>query len=194
MLDSQHAVLVGIDVSKEYLDVDLAPSRAPLRLPNGPLGYDAIVQRLSAMEIRVIVIEATGGYERAVVAQLMVAGMPVVVVNPRQVRDFARAQGRLAKTDRLDAAVLADFGLAIQPPQRALPDVETLQMREKLARRRQLVQMLTAESNRLEHATNAAVRGSIESVLELLRRTCNRSKTIWIRPSGALPRGRRKLS
>jgi transposase len=159
---------VGIDVSKEYLDMDFAPNREPLRLPNTPVGHRAIVERLSAMEMRVIVIEATGGYERAVVAELMAAGMPVVVVNPRQVRDFARAQGRLAKTDQLDAAVLADFGRAIQPPQRPLPDAETLQMREKLARRRQLVQLATAESNRLGHATNLAVRRSIECVLKLL--------------------------
>ncbi len=170
MLDSQNAVSVGIDVSKENLDTDFAPNRGPFRLPNTPAGHAAIVERLAAMEIRVIVIEATGGYERAVVAELMVAGMPVVVVNPRQVRDFARAQGRLAKTDRLDAAVLADFGLAIQPPQRPFPDAETRQMREKLARRRQLVQMVTAESNRLEHVTNPAVRRSIESVLKLLRK------------------------
>jgi transposase len=160
----------GIDVSKEYLDLDLAPNREPLRVPNTSAGHATLVERLSARKIRVIVIEATGGYERAVVAELIAAGMPVAVVNPRQVRDFARAQGRLAKTDQLDAAALADFGLAIRPPQRPLPDEETLQMREKLARRRQLVQMFTAESNRLEHVANRAVRRSIESVLDLLRK------------------------
>jgi transposase len=158
----------GIDVSKEHLDLDFAPNREPLRAPNTSAGHATLVERLSARKIRVIVIEATGGYERAVVAELIAAGMPVAVVNPRQVRDFARAQGRLAKTDQLDAAALADFGLAIRPPQRPLPDEETLQMREKLARRRQLVQMFTAESNRLEHVTNRAVRRSIESVLDLL--------------------------
>jgi len=150
--------------------MDFAPNREPLRLPNTPVGHRAIVERLSTMEIRVIVIEATGGYERAVVTQLMAAALPVAVVNPRQVRDFARAQGRLAKTDQLDAAVLADFGLAIQPPQRPLPDAEALQTREKLARRRQLVQMVTAESNHLEHTTNPAVRQSIQCVLKLLHK------------------------
>lgn len=170
MPDSQHAISVGIDVSKENLDLDFAPNRGPLRHPNAPVGHAAIIERLSAMGVRVIVIEATGGYQQTIVAELMAANMPVVVVNPRQVRDFARAQGRLAKTDQLDAAVLADFGLVMQPPQRSLPDAKTLQMREKLARRRQLVQMVGAESNRLEHATNPAVRKSIACVVKLLRK------------------------
>jgi len=166
----QQGISVGIDVSKETLDVDFAPSREPLRFPNTLVGHAGLVKKLSGMEICLIVIEATGGYERAIVAELAAAGLPVVVINPRQVRDFARAQGRLAKTDQLDAAVLADFGLAIQPPQRPLPDAEILQMQEKLARRRQVVEMITAETNRLEHATAAAVRRSINAVLKLLRR------------------------
>lgn len=165
---SQHGISVGIDVSKENLDVDFAPTREPLRLANDPAGHAALVKRLSAMDIRVIVIEATGGYERAIVAELAAASLPVVVVNPRQVRDFARALGRLAKTDQIDAAVLADFGHAIQPPQRPLADAETRQMQEKLARRRQLVDMITAETNRLEHVTTAGVRRSIAAVLKLL--------------------------
>jgi transposase len=166
----QEGLSVGIDVSKESLDVDFAPSREPLRFTNAPADHAAIVTRLSSVKIRIIVLEATGGYERAIVAELAAAGLPVVVVNPRQVRDFARALGRLAKTDAIDAAVLADFGLAIQPPQRPLPDAEALQMQEKLARRRQVVEMLTAETNRLEHATTASVRRSIEAVLHLLRK------------------------
>jgi transposase len=167
---SQQGVSVGIDVSKENLDVDFAPTREPLRLTNDPAGHAALVKRLCKTNIRVIVIEATGGYERAVVAELAAAGLPVVVVNPRQVRDFARALGRLAKTDQLDATVLADFGQAIQPPQRPLADAETRQMQERLARRRQLVEMLTAETNRLEHATAPAVRQSITVVREMLRK------------------------
>jgi transposase len=165
---SQQGISVGIDVSKENLDMDFAPTREPLRVANDPTGHAAIVKRLSAREVRVIVIEATGGYERAIVAELAAARLPVVVVNPRQVRDFARALGRLAKTDQIDAAVLADFGLAIQPPQRPLADAETQQMREKLARRRQVVGMITAETNRLEHATTAIVRRSIAAVLKVL--------------------------
>jgi transposase len=167
--NSEQAVSVGIDVSKENLDMDFAPTRGPVRCANTPAGHAVIVTHLSAMNVRVIVIEATGGYERALVAELAAAGLPVVVVNPRQVRDFARALGRLAKTDQIDAAVLADFGLAIQPPQRPLPDAETVQMREKLTRRRQVVEMITAETNRQEHATTPAVRRSVEAVLKVLR-------------------------
>lgn len=167
-------VSVGIDVSKQSLDVDFAPTRESLHVANDPAGHAALVQRLSQEGIRVIVVEATGGYERAVVAELAAAGLPVVVVNPRQVRDFARAQGRLAKTDQIDAAVLADFGWVMRPPQRPLPSAEIAQMREKLARRRQVVEMVTAETNRLEHATTRAVRQSIEAVLKLLRKQLQR--------------------
>jgi transposase len=165
----QDGISVGIDVSKENLDVDFAPTREPMRFANTPAGHAAIVKRLSSMKLRVIVLEATGGYERAIAAELAAAGLPVAVVNPRQVRDFARATGRLAKTDQIDAAVLADFGLAIRPPQRPLPDAETVEMREKLARRRQIVEMMTAETNRLEHVTAKSVRRSIATVRNLLQ-------------------------
>jgi transposase len=166
----QQVVSVGIDVSKENLDLDFAPGREPSRFANTPAGHAAIVKHLAARNVRGIVIEATGGYERAIVAELAAAGLPVVVVNPRQVRDFARALGRLAKTDQIDAAVLADFGHAIQPPQRPLANAETRQMQEKLARRRQIVQMITAETSRLDHATAPAVRRSIAAVLKLLKK------------------------
>ena len=166
----QTALSVGIDVSKEKLDVDFAPIRDPRQFTNTPVDHGALVKWLSRMNVRVIIIEATGGYERAIVAELAAAALPVVVINPRQPRDFARAQGRLAKTDPIDAEVLADFGLAINPPQRPLPDAEILQIQEKLARRRQVVAMITAESNRLEHATAPTVQKSIEAVLKLLRK------------------------
>lgn len=166
--NSEQTVSVGIDVSKENLDVDFAPAREPSRFANTPAGHAVIVTHLSARNVRVIVIEATGGYERAIVAELAAAGLPVVVVNPRQVRDFARALGRLAKTDQIDAAVLADFGHAIQPLQRPLADAETVQMQEKLARRRQIVEMINAETSRREHATAPTVRRSIAAVLKLL--------------------------
>lgn len=166
----QTALSVGIDVSKGKLDADLAPAREPRQFANTTADHAALVEWLSRKDIRVIIIEATGGYERAIVAELAAAGLPVVVVNPRQPRDFARAQGRLAKTDPIDAAVLADFGLAINPPQRPLPDAELLEIQEKLARRRQVVAMTTSETNRLEHATTRAVRRSIEAVVKLLRK------------------------
>jgi transposase len=166
----QEGISVGIDVAKAHLDLDFSPTRGPVRFANTPSGHAAIVQRLSEMQVRLIVLEATGAYERAIVAELAAARLPVVVVNPRQVRDFARAKGRLAKTDQIDAAVLADFGHAIQPPQRPLPTADALQMQEKLARRRQLVEMITAETNHLEHAAAATVRKSIQAVLHLLQK------------------------
>jgi transposase len=169
---SQQVISVGIDVSKEALDVEFAPVRGPVRLANDPAGHTMLVRQLckSKASIGVVVIEATGGYERAVVAELAAANLPVVVVNPRQVRDFARAKGRLAKTDQIDAAILADFGLAIQPPQRPLPGPAAQEMQELLARRRQVVEMMKAETNRLEHASAARVRRSIQKVLNLLRK------------------------
>jgi transposase len=116
------------------------------------------------------VFEATGKLESLAVAELTAAGLPVVVVNPRQVRDFAKALGRLAKTDRIDAAVLAMFASRIQPEVRPLPDEKAREFQEKLSRRRQLVQMQTAERNRLQAALAKSVRASIQTVLDLLQR------------------------
>ncbi|MBI1902308.1 MAG: transposase, partial [Planctomycetia bacterium] len=122
------------------------------------------------MHVSLIVLEATGGYEQVVTAELAAAGLPVVVVNPRQVRDFARATGRLAKTDQIDAAILAQFAQAVQPQLRPLPDEKTLELREKLGRRRQLLQMCNAERNRLAQTRSPAVRRSIQAVLRLLQK------------------------
>jgi transposase len=115
-----------------------------------------------------VVLEATGGLERPVASALAAAGVPVAVVNPRQVRDFAKATGRLAKTDRIDAEVLANFAERIRPQVRPLNDSQTLAFRELLDRRRQLIQMRTAESNRLGSAVSAAVRGNLEKHLAWL--------------------------
>ena len=177
LVTTAEGISVGIDVSKENLDLDIAPRRGPVRFANTPQGHAAIVQRLRTGETRLIVVEATGGYEAAVVAELAAAGLPVVLINPRQVRDFARALGRLAKTDQIDAAVLADFAHAIQPPQRPLPCEEIRQMQEILARRRQVVEMVVAETNRLEHAQTAAVRGGIQEVITLLRKQLRQIET-----------------
>jgi len=159
-------VFVGIDVSKAQLDVALPDGTQVW--PNDPDGHQQLVEQLGKWPLQMVVLEATGGYERAITAELAAAGLPVVVVNPRQVRDFARATGRLAKTDQIDAAVLAEFGRAVRPEQRPLPDAETEKLREKLARRRQLVQMLSAESNRLQQAHEASVRKSIRHVQQTL--------------------------
>ena len=154
---------VGIDVSQQWLDLAIRPADGPAqRVDNDTAGIDALVSQLEALAPTRIVLEATGGLERPLVAELAAAGLPMVVVNPRQVRDFARATGRLAKTDALDAAVLAHFAEAVPLQLRPLPDAETQHLRELLARRRQLVAMLVAEGQRCRAAT-PTLRAGIEA-------------------------------
>jgi len=142
---------VGIDVSKDFLD-GFATPEARLRVTNGEAGVSELMAWLQSRTIERIVIEATGGYEAAVVATLGAANWPVVVVNPRQVRAFSKALGRLAKTDRIDAQVLAHFGEAVKPELRPLKAEETRELEALLARRRQLLGMLVAERQRLVQA------------------------------------------
>ena len=143
---------IGIDVSKATLDVCVLPSGAAWQVANGAATIEALVEQLAAGEPERIVLEASGGYELLVVAALADRHLPVVVVNPRQVRDFARATGQLAKTDRIDAHVLARFGEAIRPEVRPLPDATTRALRALVSRRRQLQDMLIAEQHRLVSA------------------------------------------
>jgi transposase len=143
---------IGVDVSKERLDCVSRPTGTAFSYDNTPPGIAALVQWVEAQQPQLIVLEATGGLERPLVAALVVAQLPVVVVNPRQVRDFARATGQLAKTDRIDAAVIAHFGEAVNPEVRPWPDHLTQQMDALMTRRRQLVQMLAAERNHLVSA------------------------------------------
>ena len=162
----------GIDVAKDTLDVAFVRGDEEVvsQVSNTPAGWVELIAACKEHPVDRMVLEATGGYERRVVAELMAVGLPVVVINPRQARDFAKATGRLAKTDRLDAIGLARFAEAIRPPIRSLPDEKTAELQEKLARHRQLIQMRTAESNRLAHAVSKAIRKSILAVLELLER------------------------
>jgi transposase len=146
-------VFIGIDVSKRHLDVAQRPAGSPWQVSNDPAGITALVARVAAVAPTGIVLEATGGLEAPVAAALATAGLPVAVVNPRQVRDFAKATGKLAKTDALDAAVLAHFAEAVRPPARPLPDGAAQALSELLARRQQLVEMLTAERNRRSSLT-----------------------------------------
>jgi len=162
-------VVVGIDVSKACLDVAVTPLEQSWSCPNEAGAYVALRERLQQVSPALIVIEATGGLEAAVVADLASYALPVVVVNPRQVRDFARSLGQLAKTDRLDAWVLAEFGRRIQPPIRPLKDDAQQELAELLARRRQIIDMLTAEKNRLARARRA-VRRDIKSHITFLQR------------------------
>ena len=163
----QEATYVGIDVAKEMLDVALRPTGERWRVEHDAAGLEQLLARLQAPAPALIVLEATGGLELELVAALAAAALPVVVVNPRQTRDFARATGRLAKTDALDAAVLAHFAEAVRPPQRPLSDAQTQTLRQLLTRRRQLVVMRVAEGQRLTRA-GAAVRPGIEAHLAWL--------------------------
>lgn len=145
-------IFVGIDVSKTQLDIALRPSGAPRSFPNDDTGIKTLVEQLGVVKPGLIVLEATGGIERAVVRALVAAELPVTVANPRQVRDFAKATGQLAKTDVLDAQILARFAEAVRPVVRPLPDDMTLELRALITRRRQITEMLTAEKNRLSRA------------------------------------------
>lgn len=160
----------GIDVSKARLDIAFSDDRPAFCTANEPDDHARIAQALKEAGVSRIVVEATGGYERSVVAELAAAGLPIVVVNPRQVRDFARATGRLAKTDAIDAKVLALFAVAIKPLIRPVEDAQSQILTELLARRRQLIQMRVAESNRRAMAKGRRVRQSIEGVVKLLTR------------------------
>ena len=146
-------VCVGIDVAKAQLDLALRPTGERWAVTNEAPGIAALVAQLQAAQPTLMVLEATGGYHRAVVAVLAAAALPLVVVNPRQVRDVAKATGQLANTDALDARAVAHFAEAIRPAPRPLPDAQTAELRALLARRRQRIAMRTAAQNRLEHVS-----------------------------------------
>ncbi|OLC67521.1 MAG: IS110 family transposase [Actinobacteria bacterium 13_1_40CM_4_65_12] len=156
---SARGVFVGVDVAKDALDVAVRPSDERWSVANDEADVAALVARLRPLEPTLVVCEATGGFEHAVIAALAAAGLPVVVANPRQVRDFARATGQLAKTDRLDAGILALFAERVRPTPRPLPDAAAQLLDAVLTRRRQLLEMLTAEKNRLGFAPKPLHRG-----------------------------------
>jgi transposase len=143
---------VGIDVSKATFVIAVHPSTERWTTETTPAAIDSLITRLQALAPHLIVLEATGGYERALVAACAAAGLPLAVINPRQVRAFAQAVGRTAKTDDIDATVLAEFGARVQPPVRALADADTHALAALVARRRQLIEMIGMERRRLEQA------------------------------------------
>ena len=167
MSAAEGSVYVGIDVSKVRLDVAVHPAGDHSEFANNPAGIAALVARLREIGPELVVLEASGGYEAAVTASLAEV-VPVAVVNPRQVRDFAKATGILAKTDRLDARVLARFGEAVRPQARPLPDESAQELSALLARRRQLLEMITAETNRLALAPKR-LRDSIKAHIKWMR-------------------------
>lgn len=163
-------MFVGIDVSKDRLDVHLRPSGEAFAVTRDGKGIDELIAALAKAVPRLIVLEATGGFETVVAAGLAAAGLPLAVVNPRQIRDFARATGRLAKTDALDAAVIAHFAEAVQPEPRALPDDAARELGELVARRRQLIEMIVAENNRRRSLTRAKPIKTVDRVLATLQK------------------------
>ncbi|AUX24351.1 transposase [Sorangium cellulosum] len=165
---------VGIDVSKEHLDWAMHGENAGGRLAYDEEGLQELVRRLREVQPALIVLEATGGLEMAVLAALSVASLPVAVVNPLQIRNFARATGRQAKTDRIDAKCIAHFAAAVQPPLTPMPEATTMELGLLLARRRQLVAMIVAEKNRLSGLLGprkvARVVASIELMITMIEK------------------------
>lgn len=161
---------VGIDVSKEKLDIAVRPEATRWSCANCTEDFHDLVSRLAELAPEVIIVEATGGLEVALVGALAVARLPVVVINPRQARDFAKATGRLAKTDSIDAEVLAHFGEAVRPTIRALKDEHAQELAALITRHRQLVEMLAMEKNRLGRAPSRVRRDIEENIAWLQKR------------------------
>jgi transposase len=168
MTNTAQAVFIGIDVAKAHLDIHVRPSGERFTVNRDEAGLDVLVARCRALAPALIVMEATGGYEKLVLADLAAAGLPALRVNPRQIRDFARAFGRLAKTDGLDAEIIALFAERVRPELRPQPDAATEALGELAGRRRQIVEMIAAERMRRQQATNPVVRKNIDATIALL--------------------------
>jgi transposase len=167
-------IFVGIDVCKARLDIALYPTGVKECVANEEAAIAALIERLRARTPELIVLEASGALERHVVGALAASGLAVVVVNPRQVRDFAKATGQLAKTDQIDAAVLARFAAAVRPAVRPLADADTERLRSLIARRRQLIEMIVAERNRLARA-DRGIRKRIQAHIRWLEAELERA-------------------
>jgi transposase len=163
-------VFVGIDIAQAQLDVHLLPGDAHVACANDATGIASLITRLQSEKPTVVVMEASGGYEITLAAELGAAGLPVAIVNPRQVRDFARGIGKLAKTDAIDAYVLARFAQTIRPVAKPLPTEDEQQLKELVTRHRQLVDLRAAEKNRLHRARSNRVRQSIRAIITALDR------------------------
>ena len=164
------AIYVGIDVSKDRLDVAVRPTGESFAVARNGAGIDELIERLRAISPRLVAIEATGGFETIVAAGLAGAGLPVVVVNPAQVRAFANALGKRAKTDPIDAAVIAHFAEATKPQLRQLPDEMTRLLADLVARRRQIVEMIAAESQRARRVSNPRLKKSMARLHKALEK------------------------
>ena len=163
-------VFVGIDVAKDRLDVHVRPTGEAFAVARDSEGVAALVERLAGLKPGLIVLEATGGFETVVAGAVAAAGLPLAVVNPRQIREFARATGRLAKTDKLDAEINALFAERIQPEPRPIPNDQARALAELIARRRQVVDMMTMERNRRHMLTSKRLIRSVDRLLAVLQR------------------------
>lgn len=170
-------MFVGIDVSKDRLDVHVRPSGTAFSVSRDEAGLDEMINQLAVVKPALIVLEATGGFETIVATTLAAAALPVAVVNPRQIRAFAKACGQLAKTDALDAAVIARFAEAVQPQARAIPDEAARALGELLARRRQIISMMTAERNRRRQLTQPRLIRTVDRVLATLQKQLSAVET-----------------
>lgn len=168
MSNAQTPCYVGIDVSKERLDVYLYPAGTALEFKNDDAGIADLVEQLCQRTLTKIVLEATGGWQSRIAAELAHCHLPVLVVNPRQVRAFAGAHGQHAKTDKLDAKLLADFARKIEPPQRELPSQQQKELDDLVTRRRQLVTMRAMELNRLQGPVTKRIKQNIQKTITFL--------------------------
>lgn len=163
-------IFVGIDVAKDRLDVHVRPLEEAFAVARDGEGLEVLNARLHALAPALVVLEATGGFEITVAAALAAAGLPLAVVNPRQIRDFARATGQLAKTDALDARVIARFAEAVRPEPRAVPDAQALLLGELVTRRRQVIEMMTAERNRRRRLHSHRLIKSVDRLILALQK------------------------
>jgi transposase len=161
---------VGIDVSKSWLDVALRPGNDAFRVENSAVGIESLLARLRSFNLTLVVVESTGGYERDLAAAIGAHELPLAVVNPRHVRDFAKALGKLAKTDKIDAAVIAHFAEAVAPQTHQPKSEDVLELQELVSRRKQVVQMLTAEKTRLYQARCKTVRDDVQETIRFLKK------------------------
>ena len=164
------SIIVGIDVSKDRLDVAVRPSGEVFVAERNAAGLELLVARLRELSPRIVALEATGGFETVVAATLGAAGLPIVIVNPAQIRDFAKAIGQRAKTDPIDAAVIAHFAEATKPEPRPLPDQATRLLADLVARRRQIIEMIVAERQRERRITIPRLKKSILRLLKALEK------------------------
>lgn len=169
--------IVGIDVSKDRLDVAVLPSNEAFWVPRDAAGLDDLLARLKPLSPQAVALEATGGYETVVVATLSAAGLPALIVDPARVRRFAQASGQRAKTDRIDAVVIARYTAVLKPEVRPLPDQATQRLADLLARRRQIIAMMTAERQRRQRLREPRLLRSIARLLEALQRELSEIET-----------------